>query len=241
MLVKVTMKELKERKKESFQIFDEIATTYDPLNRVLSMGIDKGWRKKMKAALPNRDQLELLDLACGTADVPLSMISDQRVKTIQGMDLSEKMLEIGREKIKEKKLNDRITLSTGDGMAIPRPDQSHDAITISFGIRNFSDPLVSMKDCYRVLKKDGKLLILEFSLPENFFFRAIYLFYFRTILPLIGNLFSGHGDAYTYLNQTVEDFPYGKDFAQLMESAGFKNIKYTPLTFGIATLYEGEK
>lgn len=232
---------LGERKKESFKIFDEIASTYDPLNRFLSLGIDIYWRKRMRNSLPKDRDLEILDLATGTADVPLSLVKHTRTKVIRGLDMSQKMIDIGNIKIKEKNYTDKISLDIGDGCNLPEKDNTWDVTTVSFGIRNFPDCFKGLTEMHRVLKPGGQAMILEFSLPSNSFIKMIYLFYFRKILPFIGNLFSGHGDAYDYLNKTVEDFPYGKQFVNLMEKANFHNITATPLTFGIATLYVGHK
>ena len=232
---------LSDRKKESYKIFDEIAGTYDFLNHFLSLGIDIYWRKKFLKNLPNTISINALDLATGTGDVALTLVQDQRVKKVTGIDMSEGMIKLGLEKVKNKKLEKKIILLKGDGVHIPCADNVFDVTTISFGIRNFSDPALSLQNIHRVLKTNGRVMIMEFSIPENFLIRSFYFFYFRNILPFIGNLFSKHKDAYTYLNQTVEDFPYGKDFLILMKNAGFTNLKHTPLTFGIATLYVGDK
>jgi demethylmenaquinone methyltransferase/2-methoxy-6-polyprenyl-1,4-benzoquinol methylase len=129
----------------------------------------------------------------------------------------------------------------GDGVSIPTGDAAFDLTTISFGIRNFSDPQKSLHDIHRVLKRDGRLMIMEFSIPTNFIVRNVYFFYFRHLLPFIGNIVSKHKDAYTYLNKSVEDFPYGDKFLGMMRTAGFQDLKMIPLTFGIATLYIGDK
>lgn len=233
--------ELGARKKESYKIFDEIAGTYDVLNHTLSMGIDIYWRKKMLKHLPNKESINALDLATGTGDVPLTLIKDQRIKKYTGIDLSKGMVDIGIQKVKKKGLEKKIFLMLGDGVNIPTGDAAFDLTTISFGIRNFSDPQKSLHDIHRVLKRDGRLMIMEFSIPRNFIVRNIYFFYFRHLLPFIGNIVSKHKDAYTYLNQSVEDFPYGEEFLSLMRNAGFVNLKQIPLTFGIATLYIGDK
>ncbi|GAB4011513.1 MAG: bifunctional demethylmenaquinone methyltransferase/2-methoxy-6-polyprenyl-1,4-benzoquinol methylase UbiE [Bdellovibrio sp.] len=229
------------RKLESFKIFDQIAPTYDRLNRILSVGIDIYWRQVLKRHLPKRNELKVLDLATGTGDVPLTLIKDKKVQTIVGTDLSEGMLTVGRKKISEKNLTDRITLKVGDGVTIPESDESFDVITVSFGIRNFPDYEQSLRNMKRVLKKNGRAMVLELSMPKNPLIKMFYQFYFRFILPLIGNGMSNHGDAYTYLNKTVESFPSGEEFASLMKKAGFVNVDFKPLTFGIATLYWGDK
>lgn len=235
------MAEYQERKKESYKIFDQIAPTYDALNHLLSFGIDIYWRKQMLKELPPRGQLKCLDLACGTGDVSLTLAQSPLVHTIEGLDLSQGMIDHGREKIIKKGVNDRVALNIGDGVSVPRPDESVDVVTLTFGIRNFNDPQTSLHNIYRVLKPQGRALILEFGMPKLWIVRLVYTFYFRYLLPFVGNLFSGHKDAYTYLNQTVEDFPFGEDFLVMMRNAQFKNARYRRLTFGIAYLYIGDK
>lgn len=233
--------EINERKKESYKIFNEIASTYDFLNHTLSLGIDIYWRNKLIKHLPNIESINALDLATGTGDVALTLVRDQRIKKVTGIDLSKGMIDVGVEKVKKKGLDKKIFLMLGDGVNIPAADNSFNLTTISFGIRNFSDPQKSLHDVHRVLKNDGRLMVMEFAIPKNPIFRAIYFFYFRHLLPTIGNLVSKHKDAYTYLNKSVEDFPYGDDFLKMMDNAGFKNLKKHNLTFGIAMLYIGDK
>lgn len=231
---------LQTRKKESYKIFDEIAGTYDFLNRFLSMGIDVYWRKKLLQHLPPNPQ-KALDLATGTGDVAIVLAGSKKIKKIIGLDMSSKMVELGKEKILKKGLQNKISLSVGDGVEVPFPENSFDLVTISFGIRNFSDHEKSLRNIYKTLRIGGRLLVMEFSLPKNFIIRNLYLFYFRNILPFIGNIVSKHKDAYSYLNKTVEDFPYGNDFKDLMIKSGFENCYYKSYTFGIASLYVGEK
>ncbi len=232
---------LKERKKESFRIFDDIAGTYDLLNRCLSFGIDVLWRKRMMKELPAGNNLVALDLATGTGDVALELAAQDRVTRVRGLDLSQGMIDLGKIKIDRKGFSNKAVLDIGDGVTVPVEDESQDVVTLSFGIRNFPDPQTSIKNIHRVLKPNGRALIMEFGLPKNFIVRAFYLFYFRRLLPFVGNLISGHGDAYTYLNKTVEDFPYDQEFLEWMKKAGFKNTKAISLSFGIAFLYVGEK
>jgi demethylmenaquinone methyltransferase/2-methoxy-6-polyprenyl-1,4-benzoquinol methylase len=233
--------QISERKKDSYKIFNEIASTYDFLNHTLSFGIDIYWRKKLLKHLPNKNSINALDLATGTGDVALTLVNDPRIKKITGIDLSKGMIDIGIKKVKKKGLEKKIFLMLGDGVNIPAGDNAFDLTTISFGIRNFSDPQKSLHDIHRVLKNEGRLMIMEFAIPTNPLIRAIYFFYFRYFLPKIGNIVSKHKDAYTYLNQSVEDFPYGDNFLNLMKNAGFKNLKMQSLTFGIAMLYIGDK
>ncbi len=223
-------------------MFDRIAWRYDFLNRVLSMGIDRGWREQMANMLPPRADLKVLDLATGTADVPLTFAkTNGDIAHITGMDLAEKMLDIGREKIEKKRLTQKIELSTGDAMAIPAEDNAYDAATISFGIRNVPDVLTTLKEMHRVVNPGGYGLILEFSTPDIPGFKQGYMFYLRHVLPQIGAALSGDGYAYRYLNQTIETFPYGQDFCDLMIEAGFTQTEAVPLTGGIATIYRGVK
>lgn len=236
-----TTNTLKERKNESYRIFDDIAGTYDLLNRCLSFGIDVLWRKRMMKELPLGNELIALDLATGTGDVALELASQKNVARVRGLDLSTGMIEIGKKKIIAKGFDQKVILDIGDGVTVPVEDETQDVVTLSFGIRNFPDPQTSLKNIHRVLRPGGRALIMEFGLPKNFLIRAGYLFYFRKLLPFVGNLISRHGDAYTYLNKTVEDFPYDEAFQAWMRQAGFKNVRAISLSFGIAFLYVGEK
>lgn len=230
---------LKERKSESFKIFDQIAKTYDLLNHLLSFGIDIYWRKRLLKLLPDRNGLKVLDLATGTGDLALTLSRDPRVESVRGIDLSKGMVEIGQQKVIKNQLQNKVKLEIGDGVTIPAEDSSLDAVTVSFGIRNFNDFRASLRNMARVLKPEGRAYIMEFSLPKNPIVRGVYFLYFRHILPWVGNLISGHGDAYTYLNKTVEDFPYGDDFLIAMTEEGFERAESYLLTFGIATIYVG--
>jgi len=229
------------RKKESYKIFDSIAPTYDSLNHILSFGIDILWRKKLTKKLPHKNELFVVDLATGTGDVALHLSQEKKIQKIQGFDLSKKMIEIGTQKVQNKNVAHKVSLDIGDGMDIPLEDNSVDVVTLSFGIRNFSNPQKGLDEIYRVLKPGGRALIMEFSIPKNTLVKKAYFFYFRKVLPWIGNKVSGHKDAYTYLNKTVESFPYGKEFLNLMDKAGLSNLEANLLTFGISTLYVGNK
>ncbi|UCC44995.1 MAG: bifunctional demethylmenaquinone methyltransferase/2-methoxy-6-polyprenyl-1,4-benzoquinol methylase UbiE [Candidatus Zixiibacteriota bacterium] len=222
-------------------MFDRIAHRYDLLNHLLSANRDVAWRQRMADFLPQGDSLNVLDLATGTADQLLALYNSGRVKSGIGLDLSEKMMAIGREKIAKRELSDRLSLQKGDAEEIPLNDESFDAVSISFGIRNVTDVNKALREMYRVLRPNGRALILEFSIPRSRLIRYWYLFYFRFIMPVIGGLVSGDDSAYRYLNETVETFPYGKDFCRLMSDAGFNDVKREELTFGIASIYCGEK
>ena len=223
-------------------MFDRIAPRYDLCNRLLSFGTDLAWRKKMLRLLPSREKMELLDLATGTADQALSLVcGDSRFVRATGLDMSENMLAVGREKISRLGLTEKIRLRTGDAGAIPEADSSADVVTISFGIRNVVSVPASLREMFRVLKSGGRVLILEFSLPENRAFRPLYLFYLRHILPNLGRAISGDSSAYRYLNETIETFPCGENFCALMRDAGFASVKFHPLSLGIATIYQAAK
>jgi demethylmenaquinone methyltransferase / 2-methoxy-6-polyprenyl-1,4-benzoquinol methylase len=227
-------------KAQSWQMFNRIAKTYDSVNKLLSFGLDKGWRKKVGQLLPNKENLHLLDLATGTADQVISLVK-QHPNTIRkavGMDLSEGMLDVGRKKITEQNLKEIITLQAGDAVNIPAENSCFDAVTISFGIRNVPNVPSSLTEMHRILTTGGKALILEFSMPANPVVRWGHLFYLRHILPLVGGLVSGDRAAYRYLNTSIESFPYGDDFCLLLKDAGFTTVKAHPVTFGIATIYE---
>jgi len=227
---------------ELWRMFDRIAQRYDLLNRLLSFGQDVVWRKKLARFLPEGECLEVLDLATGTADVIIYLFQKSaRVFRAVGIDLAERMLEIGQQKIREHQLDQVVELKVGDATRIPFPDNQFHVVTIAFGIRNVENVPQSLREMYRVLKPGGRALVLEFSLPRSPIVRNAYLFYFRNILPRIGGWISGDHYAYQYLNKTVESFPYGESFAQLMTEAGFSRVGYKSLTFGVATIYYGDK
>lgn len=226
-------------KKDSFKIFDDIAGQYDRINGLLSFGIHTRWRKKLAAALPAGEQLEALDLATGTGDVAFTLLEQPQVKHVTGLDLSKGMLALASKKAEEKQLAAKTTFLHGDACALPFAENAFDAVTMSFGIRNVPDVPQCLREMRRVLKPGGKALILEFSLPENAIVRTGHLTYLRHILPTIGNVLSGHEFAYSYLNKTIETFPYRHDFVDLMTAQGFADAAYQDLTFGIVNLYSG--
>jgi len=223
-------------------MFDRIAHRYDLLNRLLSLGRDVAWRKRVSKYLPDRDNCSVLDLATGTADMLISLHKHSKsVKIGVGVDMAGEMLRIARRKIEERNLEDVLSVVEGNALTLPFASGSFDAVTIAFGIRNLDDVPEGLGHMYRVLNDGGKALILEFSLPSNRVLRAIYLLYFRYVLPAVGSVISGDSYAYRYLNRTVETFPHGDDFCQLMRQVGFTDIRAHPLTFGIATVYEGTR
>lgn len=221
------------------KMFDRISNRYDLLNRLLSMRRDVAWRKKVVSMLPDRENPEILDLATGTGDLLLAFCKYRSdIKSGLGIDLSQGMLEIARKKTAD---NPKLSLLRGDAVDLPLDADSYDAVSIAFGIRNVLDVPKALSEMYRVLKPGGKALILEFSLPRNKIIKALYLFYFRKILPAVGSVISGDSYAYRYLNQTVESFPYGEAFCKLMNDTGFKEVRDNRLSMGIASIYEGTK
>lgn len=226
----------------SWQMFDRIARRYDLLNRLLSLGRDIAWRKRLAKHLPPGEQLHVLDVATGTADV-LLFLHDActRIGFGVGVDMSFGMLGYGMRKVRGRGEQCRFRLVRGDAVGLPVRENAFDAVTIAFGIRNVADAAAGLREMYRALKPGGRVLILEFSLPRNRLMRWGYLVYFRHVLPRIGGLVSGDEPAYRYLNETVETFPYGEAFCTLLRGAGFRAVKALPYTFGIATLYIGEK
>ncbi len=227
---------------DAWKMFNRVAPRYDLLNRLLSLGIDCSWRRKMAFFLPPGRDLRVLDLATGTADQLLFLFEkSNKVGSGIGMDLADKMLEIGRNKVARRGLSEAISLKAGDAMDIPAGDSEFDAVTISFGIRNMTNVEKALQEMHRVLKPGGRVLILEFSLPGNSLIRAGYVLYLRHILPRVGATVSGDPHAYRYLNETIETFPYGEAFCHLLRDAGFTAAAAHPVTFGIATIYRGDK
>ncbi len=223
-------------------MFDRIAPTYDSVNRVLSMRQDLRWRRITAEALPKNKELHLLDVATGTADLLIDMCErNDKIVEARGVDLAEKMLAIGQTKILHAKSKAKIGLAKACATKLPFSDASFDVVSIAFGIRNFTNIDAALKEISRVLKPGGTLLILEFSLPRNFLVRHAYLFYFRYILPMLGGLISREKAAYSYLNRTVENFPYSKAFLNILAKAGFIELAERPLSLGIATLYRGQR
>ncbi len=221
-----------------WKMFNQISPSYDRINRVLSFGRDTAWRKKVAKELPLKPHLEVLDLATGTGDQLIALFkAGLSIKRAVGIDLAEEMLKIGRAKVAA---NPKIELIHGDAMKIPFGDSTFDAATFSFGIRNVNDPLVSLKDIHRVLKPGGRCLILEFSIPPRVL-RPFFFFYLRKILPRIGGLLSKNQPAYSYLNKTIETFPSGQAFLDIMGEAGFHSLRKIPMNFGGVTLYIGDR
>jgi demethylmenaquinone methyltransferase/2-methoxy-6-polyprenyl-1,4-benzoquinol methylase len=237
----IPYKELEEGKKEQVaRMFNNISRRYDLLNRVLSLGIDISWRKTAVKILKTYHPENILDVATGTGDFAIAAL-ESGAKKITGVDISEQMLVVGREKIAKLNLGNKIELLSGDSENLAFQDNFFDAVIVSFGVRNFENLEKGMSELLRVLKPGGLLIVLEFSKPSGYFFKHIYNFYFRFILPAIGKLISKDTAAYKYLPDSVNAFPYGKAFIEILDKTGFKNTKCKELTFGVSSIYTGLK
>jgi demethylmenaquinone methyltransferase / 2-methoxy-6-polyprenyl-1,4-benzoquinol methylase len=228
------------KKEQVAKMFDNISHRYDFLNHFLSLGIDKIWRRKAIALLREAKPLSILDVATGTGDFALQAM-DLKPERIAGIDISEGMLEVGRRKVREKKLDHVIELKTGDSENIPFEENKFDAVTVAFGVRNFENLEKGLAEILRVLKPGGKLVVLEFSRPGKFPMKQLYRLYFKHILPKIGRIVSSDRAAYTYLPESVEVFPDGDDFLRILSHVGFKNTQCKVLTFGISSIYSATK
>lgn len=223
------------------QMFDNIAHSYDKLNHRLSWNIDKGWRKKaIRQLLPYRPKV-MLDIATGTGDFAILAAGMLRPVTLIGADISEKMMEIGRQKVEKEKLDSVISFKKEDCMNLSFADDTFDAITAAFGIRNFSDLNKGLGEMCRVLKKGGHLSIVELTSPVSFPMKQLFSIYSHTFLPLYGRMISKDRSAYDYLTATIEAFPQGEQMIEILKTAGFSKAQFKRLTFGICTMYFAEK
>jgi len=223
-------------------MFNAVAPKYDFLNRLLSVGCDRFWRKAAVSEFKSLENKTILDVATGTADIPLEIVKRYpKPMQIVGMDFSLSMLKVGNKKISNNKLNNNIKLIPGAAENIPFKDHSFDGVIASFGVRNFMDTKQGLLEMHRILKPNGKIIILEFSFPKNIILEWLYRYYFEKILPITGRIISGHKTAYSYLPSSVVKFPQGETFKKILECVGFKNISLKPLTLGIVTLYKGIK
>ena len=229
------------KKEQVAGMFNDIAKRYDFLNRFLSVGIDIGWRKKGLKQLVAIKPTTLLDVATGTADVAILASSMLNPEKIIGIDISDGMLEIGRQKIKKLSLENKIELFNGDSEAIKFEDNSFDAVTVSFGVRNFQDLEKGLSEIKRVLKPGGKLMVLEFSKPKLPLVKAVYNFYMKLVTPNMGRLFSKNKNAYKYLDESIKKFPEGKSFINVLDKLGYKETYNKTLSLGICSIYCGIK
>ncbi len=230
-----------EKKQQVAEMFDSIAFRYDFINRFLTAGVDVGWRRKAIAQLKELHPQTVLDVATGTADVALMTYKALKPRKIIGIDISNGMLELGRKKIEKENLRDVIELQNGDSETINFPDNSFDAVTVAFGVRNFQNLEKGMAEMLRILKPGGRLVVLEFSRPKQKLFKSLCNFYTKVVAPGAGSMFAGNKDAYAYLNNSVQAFPEREEFTHLMKQTGYSNIYFKPLSFGICCYYCGSK
>lgn len=231
-----------ENKKEQVgRMFDGIAPYYDFLNRFLSLGIDVSWRRKAIAELDPAQHRRILDVATGTADVAILTAKTLPDTQITGLDLSSEMLKVGDGKIRKNDLEDRIELLQGDSENLPFEDNSFDALTVAFGVRNYENLERGLREMRRVLRPEGKLVVLEFSRPRRFPFKQLFNFYFANILPTIGRMRSKDPRAYRYLYESVQAFPDGEDFLRILRETGYNSTRCKVLTLGISSIYTAQK
>ncbi|WP_034889605.1 bifunctional demethylmenaquinone methyltransferase/2-methoxy-6-polyprenyl-1,4-benzoquinol methylase UbiE [Gillisia sp. Hel_I_29] len=228
------------KKEQVEQMFDNISENYDGLNRVISFGIDVKWRKKVIKLVEATKPKSALDIATGTGDLAISLAKTGATEII-GLDISEGMLSVGRKKIASEKLSDKIKMVQADSEALPFEDNSFDAITVAFGVRNFENLEKGLTEIYRVLKPKGIFVVLETSVPTKFPFKQGYKFHSTVMLPAIGKLFSKDKVAYSYLSESAAAFPYGEKFNNILRKIGFINVEDRPQTFGVATIYTASK
>ncbi|MBP5259071.1 MAG: bifunctional demethylmenaquinone methyltransferase/2-methoxy-6-polyprenyl-1,4-benzoquinol methylase UbiE [Paludibacteraceae bacterium] len=233
------MAELLTEKKNIGSLFNRIAGHYDTLNHLLSAGIDRRWRRKAVKGMPAGG--EWLDVAVGTADLTLEILRQDKARRITAVDLSEGMMQIGREKVAKAGLADRVDFLPADCQHLPFAERRFHSITCAFGVRNFQHLDEGLREMYRVMEPGGELMILELSYPGNRLVRTVYDFYFTRILPWIGGLLSHDKKAYRYLNNSVKHFLWGRALCDRIAAAGFTGVAFTPLTLGICTVYRARK
>ena len=222
------------------KMFDTISSRYDLINTILSFGLDKYWRKAVCKHLPTKQRVKLLDCATGTGDLLVTLLKNcPTIYDAVGTDPASEMLALAAPKLTSYSHCSRLLPASAE--AIPFPDNTFDTVTISFGIRNVADLSLSLKEIYRTLAPQGRLIILEFSHPSRKIVRFLHRFYLNRIVPYIGKWLSGNKEAYTYLSQTIETFPQGEALSSILRQAGFTNVQIHPLTLGIVSLYIGEK
>ncbi|MEL4309011.1 bifunctional demethylmenaquinone methyltransferase/2-methoxy-6-polyprenyl-1,4-benzoquinol methylase UbiE [Joostella sp. CR20] len=229
------------KKQQVTQMFDAISEKYDGLNRVISFGIDIKWREKVVKLVNSTNPTNILDIATGTGDLAINMALKTNAEKITGLDISPGMLEVGKQKVAQKNLSNKIEMVIGDSEALPFTDNTFDAITVAFGVRNFEDLEKGLSEIYRVLKPGGIFVVLETSNPTKTPYKQGYNFYTKNILPTIGKVFSKDRSAYAYLSESASVFPFGEKFNNILRKIGFTNVNDKPQTFGVATIYEAYK
>jgi len=230
----------KSKKEQVATMFDTISENYDGLNRVISFGFDIKWRNKVVEIVSKTQPKTILDVATGTGDLAINL-TKTKAEEIIGLDISPGMLEVGQQKVTQENLEHTIQMVLGDGEKIDFPNDYFDAITVSFGVRNFENLEKGLQEILRVLKPKGTFVVLETSVPTKFPFKQGYNFHSKIILPLVGKLFSKDKEAYSYLSESAAAFPYGKAFNNILQKVGFINCKDLPQTFGVATIYTASK
>jgi demethylmenaquinone methyltransferase/2-methoxy-6-polyprenyl-1,4-benzoquinol methylase len=230
------------KKEQVEEMFDSIAPTYDKLNHILSLNIDRIWRRRVMRIVRRSKAVKIMDVATGTGDLAIAMAKRVDRTQILGVDLSEEMLAVARQKVQKQGLEERIMLEKGDAENLTMvADGSIDAVTVAFGVRNFENMERGLREMWRTLRDGGKLVVLEFSIPKNRFIRWIYAQYSHRIIPRIGSLISKDKRAYVYLPESVDEFPSPEHFTEMLHEAGFKSVKRRSQSFGIAHIYEAIK
>lgn len=229
------------KKEQVEKMFDTISGNYDNLNRIISFGSDIKWRNKILQMILKKSPESILDVATGTGDLAIKFARKSKATKIIGLDISEGMLSVAKKKISDTILSEKVEFIKGDSEALPFSTNSYDAITVSFGIRNFENLEKGLSEIYRVLKPKGLFIILETSIPAKFPFKQGYLFYTKRVLPIIGKIFSKDKFAYTYLSESASVFPYGKKLNNILLKIGFIEVDNKPQTFGVATIYTASK
>ena len=228
------------KKEQVAQMFDNISGNYDGLNKIISLGTDASWKKKILQMVQLQHPTNILDIATGTGDLAI-LFAETSAKEIIGLDISQGMLDIGKKKIEAKKLNTKIQMVLGDGENIPYSDNYFDVITVAYGVRNFENLEKGLSEILRVLKPNGTFIILETSVPTQFPFKQGYYVYTNFIMPTIGKLFSKDQKAYTYLSNSAQNFPFGEALNNILRKIGFIDVKDLPQTMGVATIYKATK
>lgn len=237
----VPYKNSDKRKKEQVEgMFDTISGKYDGLNRVMTLRMDTCWRRNVRRQIADIKPSKILDVATGTGDLAIELTKIPETKII-GLDLSKGMLDVGKQKVAHLNLQNRIELVLGDSENLPFEDAMFDAVSVSFGVRNFENLEKGLSEIYRVLRPEGRLVILETSVPESFLLKQGYHFYTRTIIPFLGKLLTKNRTAYAYLSESASRFPYGKKFAEILTKVGFSKVTFKPQTLGVATIYIADK
>jgi demethylmenaquinone methyltransferase/2-methoxy-6-polyprenyl-1,4-benzoquinol methylase len=229
------------KKEQVTQMFDNISGEYDRLNRVVSLGLDQKWRSRVVEMVKQTNPSSIIDIATGTGDLVIAMAEETSAKKLVGLDISPKMLEVGKHKVNQMSLDNRIEMTVGDSENLPYPDASFDAVTVSYGVRNFEDLEKGLAEIYRILTPSGVLVILETSVPTKFPFKQGYQIFSGVVVPTLGKIFSKDKSAYSYLSKSAANFPYGERFNNILRKIGFKDVQDHPQFYGASTIYKAVK